>query len=66
MVRTIDFKFNSVDFETKFKIIIHFMGSTLSLTNNCRSNCQLAVQLTTAGQPAVRPPTGPYLYQPRL
>ena len=49
MVRTIDFKFNSVGFETKFKIIIHFTGSTLSLTNNCRSNCQLAVELPAGG-----------------
>ena len=60
MVRTIDFKFNSAGFETKLKMIIHFTEPTLSLTNNCRSNCQLAVQLTTGGQPAVRPPTGSY------
>ena len=63
---TIDFKFDSACFETKLNTIIHFTEPTLSLTNNGRSNCQLAVQLTTAGQPAVRPPTGSYYYQPRL
>ena len=49
MVRIIDFKFNSAGFETKFKTIIRFTWSTLSLTNNCRSNCQLEVELPVGG-----------------
>jgi len=49
MIQTIDFKFNLTGFETNLKTIIHFTEPTLSLTNNCRSNCQLAVELPVDG-----------------
>ena len=60
MIQTIDFKFNLTGFETKLKTIIHFTEPTLSLTNNCRSNCQLAVELPVGGPTASWPPTGAY------